>query len=174
MTKRFRSPYRWIIMTKSSDINKNILKDFKDFHLLIDSEVLIAENMGDKFSLYLRKLILYIFFFLASTLCYPLPISCWILKALRVESSTQRRALPSPKRIKWKYGISDLLEWKSNPQPVAVTVTRLCPYATTGHDVKNIEFNYIFFPVNHCEKLRSQLENYIYIVNVQYLLLRKW
>ena len=63
MTKRFRSPYRWIIMTKSSDINKNILKDFKDFHLLIDSEVLIAENMGDKFSLYLRKLILYIFFF---------------------------------------------------------------------------------------------------------------
>lgn len=51
---RFRSPFRWLIITtdkKESFVQKRI----NDFHILIDSEVLVSERNEDAFTLYLRE-----------------------------------------------------------------------------------------------------------------------
>ena len=52
-------------------------------------------------------------------------IACWVAQlnaALCLVTRTR----------KWKYYIFHLVEWESNPQPVAFTVARLCPCTTTG------------------------------------------
>ncbi|CAH2106498.1 unnamed protein product [Euphydryas editha] len=52
-TKKFRSPYRWLVIGHYDKNKKEILNNLQYFHILIDSHFILSVKKGDIFTLYL-------------------------------------------------------------------------------------------------------------------------